>query len=147
MEEGFTQVRDTLLLGRIYGGRDKHPLRENLYDSYEIWLSTSQAPKEERVREDYASPAKCRMSILQRIDKEIHRLNCYGKPRTPIETVRTQLEMVRHSTPDAPALDRLLRCEASLERSFDRTPSQLARQQRMHRGLLVPPPLKVELSG
>jgi hypothetical protein len=36
--------------------------------------------------------------------------------------------------PDAPAFDRLLRYEASLERSFDRTLGQLERLQRMRLG-------------
>ena len=61
--------------------------------------------------------------------------------------MRTQLEMLRHSIPDTPGLDRLLRYEASLERSFDRTLTQLERLQRMRLGQLVPPPLKVDISG
>ncbi len=48
--------------------------------------------------------------------------------------------------PKAPELDRLLRYEASLERSFDRTLSQLERLQRMRAGQAVPPELKVRLS-
>ena len=71
----------------------------------------------------------------------------YEKARTSIETVRTQLEMLRHSIPDTPGLDRLLRYEASLERSFDRTLIQLERWQRMRQGHPVPPPLKVGISG
>jgi len=43
-------------------------------------------------------------------------------------------------------LDRLLRYEASLERTFDRTLNQLERLQRMRLGQPVPPPVKVELS-
>jgi hypothetical protein len=37
---------------------------------------------------------------------------------------------VRHSVPESPALDRLLRYEASLDRSFDKTLSQLEPQPR-----------------
>ena len=43
-------------------------------------------------------------------------------------------------------LDRVLRYEASLDRSFDRTLNQLERLQRMRLGHAVPPPVKVELS-
>ncbi len=42
--------------------------------------------------------------------------------------------------------ERLLRYEASLERSIDRTLNQLERRQRMRLGQPVPPTLKVELS-
>ena len=48
--------------------------------------------------------------------------------------------------PSAEVLDRLLRYEASLDRAFDRTLSQLERLQRMRLGHAVPPPVKVELS-
>ena len=51
------------------------------------------------------------------------------------------------SIPDAPGLDRLLRYEASLERVFDRTLSQLERLQRMRLGQPVPPPFKLEVSS
>ncbi len=43
-------------------------------------------------------------------------------------------------------LDRLLRYEASIDRSLDRTLNQLERLQRMRLGHTVPPPVKVELS-
>ncbi len=43
-------------------------------------------------------------------------------------------------------LDRVLRYEASLNRAFDRTLSQLERLQRMRLGQAVPPSVRVELS-
>jgi hypothetical protein len=44
-------------------------------------------------------------------------------------------------------LDQLLRYQSTLERSFDRTLSQIERVQRMRAGQPVPPELKVRLSG
>jgi len=98
------------------------------------------------VRERYASPEQCRKNILQEIDEEIRRLKRYRKTRTSVEAVRTQLETLRHSIPDAAGLDRLLRYEASLERGFDRTLNHLERAQRMRRGQLVPLPINVNVS-
>jgi len=43
-----------------------------------------------------------------------------------------KVEGVRRVVPESPALDRLLRYEVSLERSFDRTLTQLERLRRMH---------------
>lgn len=80
------------------------------------------------------------------IEKEIRRLKCYQKERASIETARTQLEVLRHSIPDAPGLDRLLRYEASLECIFARTLSQLERQQRMRLGQPALPKLEVRHS-
>jgi len=48
--------------------------------------------------------------------------------------------------PDAPTLDRLLRYEASLDRSFDRTVTQLERLQRIRFGRPVLPKLEVHHS-
>ena len=48
--------------------------------------------------------------------------------------------------PPSDVLDRLHRYEANLDRSFDRTLSQLERPQRIRLGQLVPPPVKVDLS-
>jgi hypothetical protein len=54
----------------------------------------------------------------------------------------TQIVVVRKEL--SPEL--LLRYEASLERSIDRTLTQLERLQRMRLGLAVPPPFRVELA-
>ena len=48
--------------------------------------------------------------------------------------------------PPPDVLDLLLRYEANLDRSFDRTLSQLERLQRIRLGQLVPPPVKIDLS-
>jgi uncharacterized membrane protein YccC len=122
-------------------------LRETLYDAYAIWLNTSNAPEEERRRQDCSPPEECKQIVLQLIDAEVRRLKRYRKTRASIEVDRTKLEILRRSVPESPSLDRFLRYEASLERAFDRTLSQLERLQRMRLGQPVPPPLKVELSG
>ncbi len=44
------------------------------------------------------------------------------------------MEKLRLSIPEGPGLDKLLRYEAALDRSFDRTLSQLERLQRMRLG-------------
>jgi hypothetical protein len=119
-------------------------LREDLYDSYEIWLATSEAPEEERLREGYASPGHGRMNILGVIDAEIVCLRRDQVARASVQTARTQLEIVCRNAPDGPGLDRLLRYEANLERSFDRTLSQLERLQRMRLGQPVLPRVEVQ---
>ncbi len=80
------------------------------------------------------------------IDSEIRHLKRYRKAQAWIEADRAKLESLRRTVPESTALDRLLRYEASLERTFDRTISQLERLQRMRLGQPVPPPVKVEVS-
>jgi len=145
-EIGFCPGSDHFILKKIYGDRDQSRLCEDLYDSYETWLYTSEGSKEERVHQDYDSPEECKRNMLQDIEKEIRRLRRYQKARSSSETTRTQLEILRHSVPDDSGLDRLLRYEASLDRSFDRTLSQLERLQRMRLGQPVLPKLEVQHS-
>ncbi len=144
--DGFDRERDCEILRKIYG-REEDWSHETLSYSYGNWLVTSQATEEERQREGYASPAQCKKSILEEIDNEIPRLKRHQKTRASIESERSKLEKLRRSVPDSPGLDRLLRYEATLERNFDRTLSQLERLQRMRLGHPVLPPVKVELSG
>ncbi len=141
---GFEPERDISILGKIYGGRNR--LRETPYDAYETWHHTSIASEEERQREGYASPEQCKENILREIDNEVRYLKRYRKAQASIEGDRAELESLRRLVPESPALDRLLRYEASLERAFDRTLNQLERLQRMRLGQPVPPPVKVELS-
>ena len=58
----------------------------------------------------------------------------------------TPPEVLCHNVPDTPTLDRLLRYEASLDRSFDRALTQLERLQRMRLGQSVLPKLEVSHS-
>jgi len=147
VEDGdFNQDRDLPILEIIYGDRDGNRLREDLYDSYESWLETSQCSKEERECEGYASPAQSRKNFLHDIDEEIRRFKRDQREHSSVQTARSQLEIMSRNVPDGPGLDRLLRYEANLDRSFDRTLSQLERLQRMRLGQPVLPKLEVRHS-
>ena len=78
--------------------------------------------------------------------KEIKRLERYEKERASIESERMKLEVLRQKVPISPRLELLIRYEASLDRSFDRTLSQLERLQRMRLGQPVLPKLEVRHS-
>ncbi len=143
---GFRPDRDALILRKLYGDRDLSRLGTDLYDSYETCLQMAETPEEERERKGYFSPEACRHIVMERIDKEIRRIKRDQKARASIETARTQLEIVCRNVPDGPGLDRLLRYEASLERTLDRTLSQLERLQRMRLGQPVLPKLEVRHS-
>ena len=78
---------------------------------------------------------------------EGHRKRPIQKPKQRPLTDEDQprgTSLLKWEIPDSDELDRLLRCEASLERALDRTLSQLERLQRMRLGQSVPPKLEVQ---
>ena len=145
-ENGFTEG-DTPILQMLYGDAHRSNLGNSLHKIYLIWLKNAEASEEDRSEHGYASPEQCKTYVLEAIDEEIRRLKKHQKARAAIESERMKVEAVRRVVPESPALDRLLRYEASLERSFDRTLSQLERIQRMRLGQAVPPPINVSVSS
>jgi hypothetical protein len=144
---GFDTEADEDILEKIYGSRDDTRFREDLYDFYLMCLGTANVSEEDRERKGLHSPERCKSEMLRKIKNEIHRLERYDKKQSSIEAEQAKLEVVSRNVPDDDNLDRLLRYEASLERSFDRTLNQLERVQRRRRGESIPPPITVNLSS
>ena len=141
---GFEKERDSSLLDKFYGSDES--LREDLRESYDLWVAPAETPEEERQREGYATPEECKNNVLSEVEAEIGRLQKYQRERTAVESERTNLETLSRKVPASEELDRLLRYEASLERSFDRTLNQLERMQRLRRGQPVAPRLDVNVA-
>jgi len=144
-KNGFTD-NHTKILGCIYGNSYLTNLGDNLYSEYKLWRNAAEASEDNRRAEGYVSPEQCKSNVLQAIDREIRQLKRYSKLLAMIETDRMEIEALRLVVPESPALDRLLRYQASLDRSFDRTLSQLERSQRMRLGQPVLPKLEVRHS-
>jgi hypothetical protein len=135
-QNGFNTETDSALLTHLYGDANKSTVDDNLHDEYLTWFETAGASDAERSTAGYATPEECKDNVLAAIDLEMRRLK-----------ERQKIEAVCHIVPAAPSLDRLLRYEASLERSFDRSLSQLERLQRMRLGHPVPPPINLNVSS
>jgi hypothetical protein len=143
--DGFKKYSDSAILTRVYGTRDY--LCGNISDSYDQWRRTSEAPEEERKLNGYATPEKCKESILREIDGEIDRLERHQKACAAIESRRIEVERLRFRIPDAPGLDRILRYDAHLGREFERLLSRLERLQRARLGQPAPPAIDLRLSS
>lgn len=141
---GFNKDRDESILGMIYG--TVWDVRGSLRNSYYRWLAISKVSEEERKLKKYPTPERCRDTVLSEIAAELQRLQDYRKELATRESERTKLEVLRRKVPDSAKLDRLLKYEASLERAFDRTLSQLERMQRLRRGQTVAPRIDVNVS-
>lgn len=143
--DGFDSKSNEEILTKLYGNGEH--LTETLSDTYEIWSSTAERSEQERKENEYASVEQCKSNFLEPLKGEIAYLKQYKKARASMESQRMLLESLRQNVPDAPQLDRLLRYEASLERSIDRTLIQLERLQRMRLGQSVAPPIKLDISS
>lgn len=130
---GFDEQRDMGILEAIYGNRNRITVRNNLLDSYKTWFGISRLPEEERNRKGFASPEKCTQNFLLEMDAEISCMQAFRKLQISLEASRVRLEERRLNVPESQALDRLLRYEASLDRSFDRTLNRLQRMQKLRR--------------
>jgi hypothetical protein len=107
----------------------------------------SRLTEQERLRTGSPSPEECKKNFVEELKKQIEKLERIGEVIAKATDQKDELEADCRNVPEGPRLDRLLRYEASLDRSFDRTLSQLERLQRMRAGQPVPPELKVRLSG
>jgi hypothetical protein len=141
---GFSKDRDGSILAAIYGSSEG--LHGTLLRSYSVYRATASAPEEERQRNGYATPEACKNRILSEIAVEIQRLRDFRQEQAEKESERTKLEILRRKIPESAKLDRLLRYETSLERSFDRTLTQLERAQRVRKGQPLPPQLDIKIS-
>jgi hypothetical protein len=75
------------------------------------------------------------------------KLDSYLLRRETIAQVRSNLESLCRNVPDTLRFDRLLRYSSSLERTFDRTLSQLERAKRMRLSQPLAPQLEVNGSS
>lgn len=136
----FEPEKDEEALRVLYGYSENFNCGRALLDSYQ--RCSEAVDPEESPQDD-----ECRKNFLGELAKEIERLERYRDERASIESNRMKLEALRRSVPDSPQLDRLLRYSASLERTFDRTLSQLERAQRMRQGQPATPRINLDVSS
>jgi hypothetical protein len=144
---GFNEEKDFGILRRAYGDS---VLTATTYLSlptyYAECLLGSRLTEQERLKKGCPTPEECKANFLEELEKQIKRFEGNAEKIATVTDQKEQLEATCRNVPEGPKLDRLLRYEASLERSFDRTLSQLERLQRMRLGQPVAPELKVRHS-
>jgi hypothetical protein len=156
--DGFSKQRDIAILNEIYGTPDEEEDEEEyeeeiagtFHDVYLTWQRTAAIAEGERRRTGCATPDQCRGRVLYAIECEVKRLESIRRCRElskSIQSRRTELEIQKGSVPETKELERLLRCEASLERAFDRALNQLDRIQRQRRGQPATPRIEIDVSS
>jgi hypothetical protein len=143
--KGFDPKCDAEILTKLYGQPSGENWPRTLFDSHRRWWATTRVPEDERQQHGFPKP-DAKESFLAELDGEIKRVERYMKARASMEVERKKLEALRQHVPLTAQFDHLVRYETSLERSFDRTLSQLERLQRMRLDQPVLPKLEVHHS-
>lgn len=144
-ENGFDFEGDSKVLRKIYGPLSSDSLRGNLFLRYTLIAYACGRLAEDASEGPKYSEAEGRQRAIKRIDEEIKSLEELREVCEETETKRDSYEATAALVPPEGILDRLLRYEASLDRAFDRTLTQLERLQRMRLGQPIPPPVRVEV--
>ena len=137
---GFNPEHDKTILHTVYGGQ----VPSEMTLLYAICSNPGIMVK--GYEEFDLSPEGRKKKYLEVLKDAGRELENYSKLCTINTTRQKILEKDCSGVPEAARLDRMLRYEASLERAFDRTLSQLERIQRMRRGQPVPAPINVSIS-
>jgi hypothetical protein len=145
--DGLNFERDRAVLAQLYGRLGNAHWQEDLPALYQRYAATADVPEEIRKREQLLSPDQCKKYLLESLEEELEKLRNYKTERISVLSKRMKLESLRRSVPDSPRLDQLLRYGTTLERTFDRTLSQLERAQRMRLGQQLLPRIDVSLSS
>jgi hypothetical protein len=121
--------------GRVYKGLDPDHLVVQRYREL-VYRGEGQPDATDIPREAAESVVRMFTEDIERFDAMLQDWRQHGDDRNRLEEARMLV----------PWEDRLQRYEASLERSFDRTLSQLDRLQRLRSGQPVLPAVRVDLS-
>jgi hypothetical protein len=154
-EEGLSWERDRDTLEATFG-RYKEPAVEQTNDcEEEMEVSTErnrssfmQKYREaaERSREDARSADQSAKAILEQIEDLLEYLEPIGRRWFEEEEVGRCQSRAAALIPKPEITEKLLRYQITLERSIDRTITQLERLQRMRLGQPIAPPIKVQIA-
>jgi hypothetical protein len=140
---GFNAESDWWILKAVFG---EGKVREPILVLYGLCSNPGTLVKDKEFKE-FDLPLEGRKAkFLEVLNDYIIKLGQLPKLRKYIPNKASRQETLCGGVPETPRLDRLLRYEASLDRSFDRTLSQLERLQRMRLGQPVLPKLEVRHS-
>lgn len=133
-------------LKSIYGYPDGGPQPYGWRQMSLMLSKLSSSAEAEQGKEDSKDPPDVKQIVDKAISQEIMRLAKLHDDVAKVETLRREHNVAAARVPSQEVSDRLLRYEASLDRSFDRTLGQLERLLRMRLGQPVLPKLEVQHS-
>ena len=144
--DGFDVKEDVDIILRIYGVSPVEEKTRGILAAYTLLEGIAKLSLEDENVKPKLTPEQAVARVIKHVDREIKRLGDLKIIMEETESRRMQWQIQSSMVPAHDALERLLRYEASLDRSFDRTLNQLERLQRIRLGQAVAPPVKVVLS-
>jgi hypothetical protein len=130
---------------RIYG--ENVHVQATLRDYYVNCAALAKLSGKEGNNKALPTPDQFKETFLAQLSEEVQRLKRYGQECASLESDRQKIEVIRRNVPGASQLDRLIKYEASLDRMFDRTLSQLEHHQRLRKGQPISPTLNVKIDS
>ncbi len=133
------------ILAKIYGSSSAGSQLKDLFDDCVKGFIMAESKDRQ-----FTGLEESKREFLRELENETVRLRRYPEQQAAMESNRFRqmdLESRRRGIPDSPRLDQLLRYGTTLERTFDRTLSQLERAQRMRLGQQLLPRIDVSLSS
>ena len=144
--DGFDVKEDVNIILRIYGVSPVEEKPRGILAAYMLLEGIAKLSLEDENVKPKLTPEQAIARVIKHVDREIKRLGDLKIIVKDIESRRMQWQIKSSMVPAHDALERLLRYEASLDRSFDRTLNQLERLQRIRLCQAVAPPVQVVLS-
>jgi hypothetical protein len=132
---GFTPESDSRILKMVFG---EGKVCEPVLVLYGLCSDPGTLVKDKDFKEFDLPPEGRKVKFLEILNEYITKLGKIPGIEKPIHARTKKLERLCSFVPETPRLDRLLRYEANLDRSFDRTVRQLEDLQRIRLG--QPPP-------
>jgi hypothetical protein len=151
---GFDSSVDSYLLTLLFGEAEMKAQTLPLVATYKLCsrdgeypdLGVVNEPEAKAMKEKLATAEGRKAVYLRELQHVIDNVGAYSETASRVKAPIEKLELICRKEPDGSEVDRLLRYEATLERYFDRTLSQLERLQRMRLGQPVLPKLDVHHS-
>jgi hypothetical protein len=144
---GFDMGEDTKILRKLYGPVEDRVIPTGLFRIYANYAYIGQLNAEDGGEKPGLTTEEAQQAAIGCIRVEIKRLKGLEKACQKNQDQRMRYTIDASLVPSPDVLDRLLRYEASLDRAFDRTLTQLERLQRQRRGDKDLPPIKVDVAA
>lgn len=128
---GFNEEQDSPILENLYGTLDGNHVFTCLHDIYAGAAATAKSSEQERQSHGYSTPAESKRRVLAAIGAEIAELERFRDAQAAVEAERSELEKGCRVVPEGPALEKLLRYKAAIERAIERDLAQLAKLQEL----------------
>lgn len=144
-EKGYIPKEETKKLFALFGTSKDGPGHFCFVIS-RIACEGSEPGAQAKVDDSKSSPDRCKEILLKVLSDEREKLEKQLEFIEIIESLKINSRMASLALPSSDSIDKILRCETTIERQLYRAINQLERLQRQRKGDSVPPPVNIEVN-